>query len=130
MTYSEYFKQQAVKFKYELKEGFITVNEQEVRTVSDLSKVLGISSSTLREWVNSGEWDEKVPLIFINSEKKKPKSRLLAKYDKICPICNGEFYSKSLTRKYCCRKCAIDSAKAQNRLAQAKYRAKQRELSN
>lgn len=58
MTYSKNFKQQAVKSLAQLKElGIITVNNQEIKNVRELVKMLGISSKTLYGWVKVIDWE-------------------------------------------------------------------------
>lgn len=54
------------------------------------------------------------------------KSRLLANYDKICPICGKLFYNKSFIVKYCSKDCATTSRRIQQKVASAKWRERQR----
>lgn len=57
MTYSKNFKQQAVKSLDQLKKlGIITVNNQEVKNVRELVKILEISSKTLYGWAKTINW--------------------------------------------------------------------------
>lgn len=58
-TYSADFKREAVKLLAQLKVEFITVRGVEVRSIRELSEVLGIgSNSTIRQWAESGDWGD------------------------------------------------------------------------